>query len=478
MLFNSIDFLFFLLVVAGCYCFLRQRVLARNVFLLIGSYTFYGWWDARFLSLLLFSTVVDYWVARAIASRGQQGERRWLLLLSVLSNLGILGYFKYADFFIHSTTRVLEALGFQGDFATLEIILPVGISFYTFQTLSYTVDVYRGKLTATRSFLDFALYVAFFPQLVAGPIERAGRLLPQLAAPVRYRPVDFSAGFWLIVFGYFKKVFVADNLGASIDPIFANPESYSATEIWLSVLGFSAQIYGDFSGYSDIARGVSRLLGFQLMVNFRLPYFARSPSDFWSRWHISLSTWLRDYLYIPLGGNRGGKLKTARNLMLTMLLGGLWHGASMKFIAWGGFHGALLVMQKVFQNRFGDDETGDMNAGEADVSKFMAFLQIVAMFGLTQVGWMVFRAPSLSSAWMMCCNTDWSWASSCTRLAAKILFYAGPLAIIDTWMHVSGDLLAPLKLPLMARCVFYGLLLLTVILMGFDGSSDFIYFQF
>ncbi len=469
MLFNSIDFLFFFAVIATCYRYLHQRVAARNIFLLAASYIFYGWWDSRFLLLLLASTCVDYFVGIAIASTQSNANRRWLLCLSILSNLGILGYFKYAGFLVQSTARVLESVGFAADFPTLQIILPVGISFYTFQTLSYTIDIYRRKLTPTRNWVTFALYVAFFPQLVAGPIERAVSLLPQLSERVSYRASDFSVGFWLLLFGYFKKVFVADNLGASIDPIFADPQLFSAADQWLAVLGFSAQIYGDFSGYSDIARGIARLLGFRLMVNFRLPYFAKSPSEFWQRWHISLSTWLRDYLYISLGGNRNGKFRTCRNLMLTMLLGGLWHGASLNFLVWGGYHGVLLVIQRVFKS---------FPAGQRSRSWIPNFLLIAMMFSLTQIGWLIFRADSLSTCWMMVTNMDWSWTNHTSRLAAKVLFYAGPLAAMDLWMQASGDLLAPLKLPLLLRCVFYGVLLLMIVFMGFIGTTEFIYFQF
>lgn len=468
MLFNSIDFLVFLVLIAAGYRFLYQHVGPRNLYLLLASYLFYGWCDYRFLLLLIFSTAVDYAVALALTSSEGLARRRCLLALSMASNLGVLAYFKYANFFVESASQVLQQLGMQASFPTLQIVLPVGISFYTFQTLSYTIDVYRRQLAPTRNFVTFALYVAFFPQLVAGPIERAKRLLPQLSAPVRYARSNISIGCWLLLFGYFKKVFVADNIGASIDPIFANAAGHSAVQIWLAVLGFSAQIYGDFSGYSDIARGISRLLGFQLMVNFRCPYFAAGPSEFWRRWHISLSTWLRDYLYIPLGGNRCDGARNNFNLLTTMLIGGLWHGASMKFIAWGGYHGLLLVVERSWRAKM----------PHFFQAKQLLFLRVGVMFCLTQVGWLIFRAPSLETAWAMFCNVDFSWTGDATRLLLKILFYAGPLALLDAWMEFSGDLLVALKQSISRQCVLFAAILLLIVVMGFHGRSEFIYFQF
>ncbi len=455
MLFNSIDFIVFFVSIAVVYPFVLRRCMLRNAILLLASYVFYSWWDVRFLALLWLSTMVDFSIAAAIHRAKHERRRRWLLAMSVVVNLGILGYFKYANFFLVSASQGLRFLGLEPDFPTLSIILPLGISFYTFQTLSYTIDVYRRQLQPTRSLLDFALYVSFFPQLVAGPIERASSLLPQFTAPVTYQRNDFVVGTWLVLFGYFKKVFVADNLGASIDPIFADPTGMTLADVCLAVVAFSLQIYGDFSGYSDIARGVARWLGFRLMVNFRLPYFARSPSEFWQRWHISLSTWLRDYVYIPMGGNRNGQFATMRNLLLTMLLGGLWHGAAMKFVVWGGFHGVLLVLQR---------------RG--------VYFGWLGMFLLTQVGWLIFRAPSLSAAMSMLIDSPWTWTGHSTRLFIKLWLYAGPLLLIDLWMHRCGDLLAPLKLSLPAQTTLSLLMLAAIVILGFNGAAEFIYFQF
>ena len=327
-----------------CLYFLTQRYFRlQNGILLIASYVFYGFWDWRFLALLFVSTVVDYNLALLIEKSESPGERKALLAASICVNLGILGFFKYFGFFAESFASLLNSFGFQSSTPFFNIVLPVGISFYTFQTMSYTIDVYRRKLPATRNFFDFALFVSFFPQLVAGPIERATKLLPQVLQPRKFSQSNFVEGFYLIILGLFKKVVIADNMAPIVNYIFSRDVStLSGAEVLVGVYAFAFQIYGDFAGYTDIARGVAKWLGFDLMLNFRMPYFATSPSDFWQRWHISLSSWLRDYLYIPLGGNRQGTLLTYRNLMLTMVLGGLWHGAAWTFVAWGFFHGLIL----------------------------------------------------------------------------------------------------------------------------------------
>ena len=296
--------------------------------LLVASYAFYGAWDWRFLGLIVLSTVVDYVVGMSLAATGDPRRRQFLVTASIVANLGILGLFKYAGFFAKSLVGLGASLGVEIPAFALDVVLPVGISFYTFQTLSYTIDIYRGTLKPTRRFLDFALFVAFFPQLVAGPIERASRLLPQVLQPRHVTWEKFGSGSWLILWGLFKKVVIADNLAFLVNAVYATDASPTGWQVVAGTVAFAWQIYCDFSGYSDIARGLARLMGFELMVNFNLPYAARSPADFWRRWHISLSTWLRDYLYIPLGGNQGGALRTYRNLGLTMLLGGLWHGAA------------------------------------------------------------------------------------------------------------------------------------------------------
>ncbi len=316
---------------------------------LVASYVFYGYWDWRFCSLLLISTVVDFFVGRAIARVRRSARRKRLLWVSCVVNLGILGFFKYFNFFVDSVQEVAAGLGLSVDFLHLNIILPVGISFYTFQTMSYTIDIYRRKLEPTHSLVDFALFVAFFPQLVAGPIERARNLLPQIAVMGRPTRTQVADGLVLLTVGYFKKVLIGDACGRIVDHIFGQPDLYRSPELLAGLILFSIQIYADFSGYSDIARGLAKLLGIELMKNFEQPYLSANITEFWRRWHISLSSWLRDYLYISLGGNRRGNARTYLNLMTTMLLGGLWHGAAWTFVVWGGLHGLYLAVHKMLR---------------------------------------------------------------------------------------------------------------------------------
>ncbi|MCC6142692.1 MAG: MBOAT family protein, partial [Candidatus Hydrogenedentes bacterium] len=315
MIFNSLEFVVFFLIVYGLYIILTHR--AQNVMLLVASYIFYAWWDWRFTLLIFLTTFVDYHCARNIAATDDPRRRKWFLTISMVTDLGILGFFKYFNFFTESAVELLDKVGFHADPITLQIILPVGISFYTFQSMSYTLDVYRGELTPAKTLANYALFVSFYPQLVAGPIERAKHLLPQMENPRTITYADMREGAWLILFGFFKKVVVADNFAVIANEIFNHPGHYHGFAVLLGVYAFAWQIYGDFSGYSNIARGTARLMGVDIMVNFRMPYFASNPQEFWRRWHISLSTWLRDYLYIPLGGNRGGEGKTYRNLMTT-----------------------------------------------------------------------------------------------------------------------------------------------------------------
>ncbi|MGE0323043.1 MAG: MBOAT family protein [Polyangiaceae bacterium] len=336
MLFNSLAFLAFFAAFLLPFFFTRGK--ARLVVCLVASYVFYGWWDWRFTGLLAFSTIVDFQVGKYLHATTDQAKRRRWLLVSLVVNLGLLGVFKYLNFFIDSAVEVSTALGLHASKKHLSLILPVGISFYTFQTLSYTLDIYRKQLEPEPSFVRFAAYVAFFPQLVAGPIVRAAEFLPQLRKDPRFDANRFESGMSLIAWGFVKKVVVADSLASVVDHRFRVPEAHDALSLGLGVFCYAFQIYADFSGYSDIAIGTARLLGYDFPENFRRPYFSTSFREFWRRWHITLSTWLRDYLYIPLGGNRTPGYRTYRNLMLTMLLGGLWHGANWTFVVWGGLH--------------------------------------------------------------------------------------------------------------------------------------------
>jgi alginate O-acetyltransferase complex protein AlgI len=345
-LFNSFEFAIFFSCVYGIYLLSNHRW--QNRWLLLASYIFYGTWNWKFLGLIWTSTVIDYYCGKKIHETPSRNRRKAILLLSIGTNLGILAFFKYYNFFANSFESLMHIIGWRVDALTLQIVLPVGISFYTFQTMSYTIDIYRNKIEPTDRFLDFALFVTFFPQLVAGPIERAKNLLPQVSSDRVVTWEKLKEGVWLICWGLFKKVFIADNLAKIVDPVFSASNPISGAEALIAVYAFAFQIYGDFSGYSDIARGISKLLGFELMLNFRMPYFSKNIREFWSRWHISLSTWLKDYLYITMGGNRFGTLRTYRNLFLTMAIGGLWHGAAWTFVFWGMFHGLVLIA--VFQD--------------------------------------------------------------------------------------------------------------------------------
>lgn len=343
MVFNQIEFIILLVIIFLFHGLVKSRLVRRR-FLLLASFYFYGYWDWRFLGLITMTITVDYFVAKAIAQRQDANVRRALLWISLTINLGVLFFFKYFNFFLASTAALVEPLGIH--VGTLRIILPVGISFFTFQSLSYTLDVYRGNLKPCANYFDYALFVSFFPQLVAGPIVRASEFIPQLDRPVPIGWQRAFEGYRQFVFGFFKKVFLADRLAPFVDQCFGNAELMSGATLWLAVTGYAAQIYCDFSGYSDMAIGCARALGYDFSRNFNMPYLARNISDFWRRWHISLSSWLRDYLYIPLGGNRLGRRRTYVNLMVTMLLGGLWHGASWSFVFWGALMGIGLAVHK------------------------------------------------------------------------------------------------------------------------------------
>ncbi|MEQ9642813.1 MAG: MBOAT family O-acyltransferase [Alphaproteobacteria bacterium] len=343
MIFSTVEFLVFFVgfVLAGLVvCRLLLPFWCEKAFLLLASYLFYGMWDWRFCALIAVSTLIDYVLGQAIAAEGNLARRRWLLTLSIVANLSVLGFFKYFNFFVD---QLLAVLPFATADEVLRVILPVGISFYTFQTMSYSIDVFHRRIPAERLLLNFALFVAFFPQLVAGPIVRASLFLPQLQTAPRVSIRAMHSALIVFSLGLFKKVMVADRLAEFVDITFDNPGLFDAATTWLSVLAFGVQIYADFSGYSDMAYGVALVMGYRLVRNFRLPYLAIDPSDFWRRWHVSLSSWLRDYLYIPLGGSRQGRLATTRNVIITMTLGGLWHGAAWRFVAWGLLHGALIV---------------------------------------------------------------------------------------------------------------------------------------
>jgi len=395
-LFNSIDFAVFLPIVFVLYWFVTQKNLKiQNLLIVAASYLFYGWWDWRFLSLILFSTVVDYAVGFRLAKEQILSRRKVLLAISILVNLGFLGFFKYYNFFLDNFITAFTFFGTEIKANSLNIILPVGISFYTFQTLSYTIDVYKRRLEPTKDFIAFAAFVSFFPQLVAGPIERATNLLPQF---YKQRTFEYSKavdGMRQILWGLFKKMVIADNCGEYANLIFNNSQDYSGSTLVLGAIFFTFQIYGDFSGYSDIAIGTSRLFGFNLKQNFAFPYFSRDIAEFWRRWHISLSTWFRDYLYIPLGGSRGGTSMTIRNTFIIFIVSGFWHGANWTFIIWGALN-ALYFLPLLLTNN--NRKNMDVVAKGRYLPTLKELVSISFTFGLTVLAWIFFRAENLGHA--------------------------------------------------------------------------------
>ena len=446
---------------------------ARNSLILVASYVFYGWWDVRFLSLIIISSVVDYFAGRLIANTQSQGARKAFLAVSVLTNLSILGFFKYFNFFLSSMQDLLSGWGLEAGWS-LNVILPVGISFYTFQTMSYTIDVYRGQATAERDPIAFFAFVSFFPQLVAGPIERAKNLLPQFATARVFDPELAREGLRMILWGTFMKVVVADSCARFADPAFNQTESLPGSMLLIGLVCFAVQIYGDFSGYSLIARGTARLFGFELMQNFACPYFAQSIGEFWKRWHISLSTWFRDYVYIPLGGNRRGRWRQARNILITFIVSGLWHGANWTFLFWGMLHG-LAYLPTMFRGK-----------REASQQPLIAICRVGMTFSLVLISWVFFRSASLPEAWIFLqrlFSPSLLYPPSSMSAIGQV-FLLGPqfmlmgFALLAEWRQRRYD--HPLNLqrwPLVCRwLVYYGLILF--ILGNYEDNRLFIYFQF
>lgn len=396
MLFNSLDFAIFLPLVFLIYWYvLGKNYRWQNLFIVFASYVFYGWWDWRFLGLILFSTLVDFWMGRLLGREDRKSKRKMWLWVSIVVNIGFLGFFKYYNFFLDNFVTAFSFFGKEFSGHSLKIILPVGISFYTFQTLSYVIDVYRKQLEPSKNVITFAAYVSFFPQLVAGPIERATNLLPQFE---RKRTFDFAEagdGMRQILWGLFKKVVIADNCAEFANQIFNNYGDYSSWTLALGAIFFTFQIYGDFSGYSDIAIGTSRLFGFKLMRNFAFPYFSRDIAEFWRRWHISLSTWFRDYLYIPLGGSRGGTWKKIRNTFIIFLVSGFWHGANWTFVIWGGLN-ALFFLPLLLSQR--NRNHLDVVAKGRIFPSGRELLAMIMTFSLTVFAWIFFRAENVHQA--------------------------------------------------------------------------------
>lgn len=471
MVFNSFEFAFFLPLVFLIYWRVKRQ--QQNWLLLAASYVFYGWWDYRFLGLIIISTLVDFFLGLKIRATEVESRRRQFLSMSLVLNLGLLGAFKYAGFFVESGADLLRSLGLEPNPPLLRVIVPVGISFYTFQTISYTFDVFRRRIEPTRNLLDFAVYVAFFPQLVAGPIERARRLLPQIQSDRKLpHAADVGSGLLLIGMGLFKKVAIADVMAPIVDVAFATTGTASSLELLVGLYAFSLQIYGDFSGYSDIARGTSRLFGIELMRNFEQPYLSRNVTEFWRTWHVSLSTWLHDYLYIPLGGNRRGPRRTYLNLMIVMVLGGLWHGAAWTFVIWGAMHGIYLAIHRAsgryvprgFQGRF---------------SLSRDLLPTLATFHLVALAWIFFRAPDVQVAWSYILGLfslrpgvpSFGWL-------ALLLPAIAAIAILDIAQRNADDHEVVLSWRPAYQGIAYSSFVLGVILFSGGPTVPFIYFQF
>ncbi|MCL4139005.1 UNVERIFIED_CONTAM: hypothetical protein GTU68_052348 [Idotea baltica] len=480
MIFNSLDFAIFLPVVFALYWFVTQKNLKLQNFLIAGaSYFFYGWWDWRFLSLILFSTLVDYSIGVALTKNEGVRQRKILLWISILVNLGFLGFFKYYNFFLDNFIQAFSFFGKELNANTLNIILPVGISFYTFQTLSYTIDIYRKKLEPTKDFIAFAAFVSFFPQLVAGPIERATNLLPQFYQKRNFDYVKVVDGMRQILWGLFKKIVIADNCALYANTIFNNSDDYSGSTLLLGALFFTFQIYCDFSGYSDIAIGTSRLFGFNLQRNFAFPYFSRDIAEFWRRWHISLSTWFRDYLYIPLGGSRGGTWMKVRNTFLIFLISGFWHGANWTFIVWGALNALyflpLLLLKKNRRNL-------DNIASEKHLPSIREFLQIGSTFLLTVLAWVFFRARNVEHAIDFIVGIfDKSIFTVPTILPTTTLFLTG-LFVLTEWLQRDKE--HGLEMYhhgiLKFKGVRWSIYMATILtIFTFGGTQqEFIYFQF
>lgn len=477
MLFNSFIFLFFLIIVVPVFYLIPQKY--KNPFLLAASLFFYGYWDWRFLFLILFSIITDYILGRAIYNGEDAKQKKLYVSISVVKNLLLLGFFKYYNFFVDSFNSMISPFGQNLDFLHLNIILPVGISFFTFQTMTYTIDIYRNKLKPAKSLVNYALYVSFFPQLVAGPIERATDLLPQVEREKgRFHYSNFKEGIALITVGMFKKVLIGDTTARIVDQIFANPSYYSSLELLMSLILFAIQIYADFSGYSSIARGTGRLMGFTLTRNFRQPYFSANITEFWRRWHISLSTWIKDYIYIPLGGNRGGRTRTYINLFIAMLLAGLWHGAAWTYVVFGGLHGTYLCIHRWYLKgkKVPDKYTYNGIAGFAGFAARVIIMDIILVFTL-----LVFRAPNFTTVFYYFERfINWNSSPFAPQIMMIMVVYGIAVFLLDFAEYYTGkdDLfLLEFNYPVRYGIVFSGWVV-TLLYMFEATPLPFVYFQF
>lgn len=475
MLFNSLNFAIFLPIVFLLYWFATKGNLKlQNILLLVSSYFFYACWDWRFLFLLIFSTLLDYFTGIKMSDAKNQNSKKFWFWLSISVNLSFLGVFKYYNFFAESLTLALEKIGFHASFWTLEVILPVGISFYTFHGLSYVIDIYKNRIAPEKNMITYSLFVSYFPLLVAGPIERATHLLPQIKRQRQFNYSQAIQGVKQIIWGLFKKVVVADNCAFFVNQIFENSATHTSSELWLGMIFFSFQIYGDFSGYSDIALGTSKLFGIDLLRNFNFPYFSRDIADFWRRWHISLSSWFRDYVYIPLGGSKGSKAKQLRNVFVIFLLSGFWHGANWTFIFWGLLH-SLLFIPLLLSNK---------NRTSLSDSSFSAkaYLKITITFIVVSFAWIFFRADSLSSAFQylsgMFDANEWNpkyfYKNAKYALLTMICLFSILVLLFVEWRHVTKH-----RNEVILNKYTVAFLVFLLFCMGtYRNQMSFIYFQF
>lgn len=483
MFFNSLSFALFLPVVFISYWLLNGNLKNQNRLLLLSSYFFYACWDWRFLFLLLFSTLLDYYTAIRISRATNKKSGKFWFWLSISVNLGFLGIFKYYNFFADSFSNLLSDVGMQANFWTLKIILPVGISFYTFHGLSYVIDIYKKRIQPEMNFIDYALFVSFFPLLVAGPIERATHLLPQVKKKRHFDYAFAVDGLRQILWGLFKKIVVADSCAAYANIIFNNPADYSGSTLLLGAVFFTIQIYGDFSGYSDIALGTARLFGFNLLRNFAYPYFSRDIAEFWRRWHISLSTWFRDYLYVPLGGSKGGNWMRVRNTFIIFIVSGFWHGANWTFIIWGLLNAVYIMPSIVFKT---NRKNLDIVAENTVFPSFREFISMSVTFFLTVMAWIFFRSENVSKAFSYVSNIF-------SASLFKIPYFPGigkslPLLLLIfaffsiEWFGRRNQFALQtlgIKLPAAIRWSFYGILIFVIYYFSTTVSTQqFIYFQF
>ena len=481
MLFNSIDFAIFLPIVFVLYWFVASKNLKLQNFLIVAaSYLFYGWWDWRFLSLILFSTIIDYTIGQKLRVEENETKRKVLLWSSILLNLGFLGFFKYYNFFLDNFITAFSFFGTEINANSLNIILPVGISFYTFQTLSYTIDIYKRKLEPTNDIIAFSAFVSFFPQLVAGPIERATNLLPQFYKKREFNYAKAVDGMRQILWGLFKKIVIADNCALYANDIFNNSSDYTGSTLFMGAIFFAFQIYGDFSGYSDIAIGTSRLFGFNLKQNFAFPYFSRDIAEFWRRWHISLSTWFRDYLYIPLGGSRGGKWNKIRNVFIIFIISGFWHGANWTFIIWGALN-ALFFLPLLLTNK--NRNNLEVVAQGKVLPSLKELFSILFTFSLTVFAWVFFRAENLSHAVQYILDVfknPGSFLLVSVYMKHKVILLLLFLFVLVEWFGREGQYAIAhigIKWKRPFRYALYYVIIIAIIFFG-GKEQQFIYFQF